>query len=123
MILYKFCVEIIPFPLLPFLINIFISDNLDCFVTTNKIFIQTNDGADFWTNDDWIADWKLFFNVQNGIYLDTGTPLTGQETPLQDTIVNIEDISTYYFTQVPYYYNIFKFVTPNNPTCYIKLQK
>jgi hypothetical protein len=81
---------------------LFIPDNLDCFVTTNKIIIQTNDGTDFWTNDDWIADWKLVFNVQNGIYLDTGAPLTGKEKPLQDNFVKIEDISTYFFTKVCY---------------------
>ena len=66
-------------------------DNINCFVSKDKLIIKTKDGSDFWTNDDWVADWNLFFNDKNGIYLDTW-PLTGVETPLQIDSIKIEDI-------------------------------
>ena len=82
--------------------NLFL-DNMDCFVTKNKLIIQTKDESDFWTNDDWTAEWKLFFNVQNGIYIDIPT-LTGDEPPLQIDHVKIEDLATYFFTKVFKFY-------------------
>ena len=74
-------------------------DNINCFVSKDKLIIKTKDGSDFWTNDDWVADWNLFFNDKNGIYLDA-KPVTGVETPLQIDSVRIEDIPTYFYTEV-----------------------
>ena len=78
------------------------SDNIDCFVQTNKLIVKTKDGKDFWTNDDWTAEWSLFFNVQNGIYIDK-EPLSGHEKPLKVNNVKIEDISTYFYTKVSFF--------------------
>ena len=74
-------------------------DNINCFVSKNKLIVKTKDGSDFWTNDDWVADWNLFFNDNSGIYLDT-KPVTGVETPLQIESVKIENIPTYFYTEV-----------------------
>ena len=84
--------------LFKYLLLIFI-DDINCLVSKNKLIIKTKDGSDFWTNDDWVADWNLFFNDKNGIYLDT-KPVTGVETPLQIESVKIEDIPTYFYTEV-----------------------
>lgn len=72
---------------------------MDCFVSTNKLNVKTKDGTDFWTNNDWIAEWELYFNVRNGIFVDT-TPLTGHEKPLKVNSVGIEDIPKYFYTKV-----------------------
>ena len=76
-----------------------ILDNIDCFVDDAQLVVETKNGEDFWDNDDWVADWKLYFNVRNGIYIGD-RPLTGYENPLQVDFVVVEDIANFYFTQV-----------------------
>ena len=76
-----------------------ISDNLICKISANTLIVRTRDGGDFLHGDDWIAEWKLYFNVRNGIFIDT-TPLTGHEKPLQVDNVRIEDIPKYFYTKV-----------------------
>ena len=96
------------------------SDNIDCFVQTNKLIIKTKDGKDFWTNDDWTAEWSLFFNVQNGIYIDK-EPLSGHEKPLKVNNVKIEDISTYFYTKVSFFLHFGGSVKPLKHLPYIMI--
>ena len=90
---------------------------MHCSISSNNLIIKTKDGSDFWVNDDWIGQWELYFNVRNGIFVDT-TTLTGNETPLDVDHIRIDDIRKYYYTEVRSSYIIIS--TTFNPKSFNK---
>lgn len=83
----------------------FILDDLDCTIVGNTLIVKTVDGSDFWTNDDWLGDWSLYFRVDNGIRADasSGSDQSSKDETgnvLQDGSVKVENLPEHFYTKV-----------------------